>query len=78
MSSPIDAVVKNANTFLTRQYPSFRECVWNEEQKCLIYEFTSAVEAEQFEFWLQLQGSQFRTETHTYHANLTVVRQFRP
>jgi hypothetical protein len=76
--SDMSGIIKNAREFLKKQYKGFLDCDWNEMDKCIVYQFTSDLDANQFALWKQTQGNKFRLEIKPHHQRLTVVREFRP
>lgn len=75
--SEISTIVKNATSFLEKEYVTFLECVWNEKENCFTYSFKSHIDAEKFVMWKQLQNNQFRLVLKPHHADWSTVSEYR-
>jgi len=73
----MSSTIANATKYLSGKYQSFFECVWNENEKCMIYKFTHDKDAEQYLLERQLINTGYRYEKITLRGNLIVVREYR-
>lgn len=74
----IKTLVNRATGFVKSNFPSFIECVWNENEKCLVYSFRSHKDAEAFKLHQEVQGSPLRMVVEYHHANWSTMCEYRP
>jgi hypothetical protein len=70
--------IQAAETAARSISPSLTRCDWNESERCLVYQFTSGKDAEQFKLSRETQGSRFRMVVKIYHSALASVSEYRP
>jgi hypothetical protein len=75
-NTELNSILKNATSFLEKEYASFREVGFSATQNCFVYQFGSDLDAEKFILWKQVQGSSNRLEKQICHANLIAVREY--
>jgi hypothetical protein len=70
--------IESAAAAAKRDSEFFIGCHWEEEGKCLVYQFSSGMGADQYKFLKETQGSSFRMVVQIHNAQLSSLREYHP
>ena len=70
--------VNRASEIARKNSASFIDCHWEDLEKCLVYQFSSGMGADEFKLLREVQDCRFRMVVQIHHANLSSVREYRP